>query len=60
MIEALKSIPALAMALESRGFGRRNARTSLAGLKSGSALLPDALGLAAAAAALLWPALLRW
>jgi energy-coupling factor transport system permease protein len=60
MIEAVKGIPLLAMALESRGFGRRNARTSLSGLKRGPALLADALAFAAVAAALLWPALIRW
>jgi len=60
MIEAVKGIPLLAMSLESRGFGRRNPRTSLSGLKKGFALLPDALALAAVAAALLWPALIRW
>lgn len=59
LIESVKAIPALAMALECRGFGRRNARTSYAGLRSGSTLLPDALALAAAAAGLLWPAFVR-
>jgi energy-coupling factor transport system permease protein len=60
LIESVKSIPLLAMALESRGFGRANARTSYAGLKGGVRLLPDALALAVAAAALLWPAAVRW
>jgi energy-coupling factor transport system permease protein len=60
MIEAVKGIPLLAMALESRGFGRRNPRTSLSRLRKGANLLPDALVLAGVAAALLWPALVRW
>ncbi|HTZ52693.1 MAG TPA: energy-coupling factor transporter transmembrane component T [Spirochaetia bacterium] len=60
MIEAVKGIPVLAMALESRGFGRRNPRTSFSGLKAGSRLFVDAMGLAAAAAALLWPLVVRW
>ena len=60
MIEAVKGIPVLAMALESRGFGRRNPRTSFSGLKEGSRLFVDAAGLAAAAVALLWPLVVRW
>jgi energy-coupling factor transport system permease protein len=60
LIEAVKGIPVLAMALESRGFGRRNPRTSYAELKKGRALLGDMLVLAAAAAALLWPAFVSW
>jgi energy-coupling factor transport system permease protein len=60
LIEAVKGIPALAMALESRGFGRRNARTSYAELKKGRALVGDMLVLAAASAALLWPVFFRW
>jgi energy-coupling factor transport system permease protein len=60
MIEAVKGIPVLAMALESRGFGRRNPRTSFAGLKGGRGLLVDGLSLAAVVAALLWPAFIRW
>jgi len=60
MIEAVKGIPVLAMALESRGFGRKNPRTSFAGLKEGPGLAVDAIALAVAAAALLWPALVRW
>ena len=59
LIESVKAIPLLAMALEGRGFGRRSARTSFAALKSASALAPDLLALAAAAAVLLWPAFLR-
>jgi len=60
LIEAVKGIPVLAMALESRGFGRRNPRTSYAELKRGRALAADMLVLAAASAALLWPAFIRW
>jgi energy-coupling factor transport system permease protein len=55
LIESVKGIPVLAMALESRGFGRRNARTTFAELKKGRPLARDMLVLAAAAAALLWP-----
>ncbi len=60
MIEAVKGIPVLAMALESRGFGRKNKRTSLVGLKEGAGLVVDVVALAAVCAALLWPALVRW
>jgi energy-coupling factor transport system permease protein len=60
LIEAVKGIPVLAMALESRGFGRRNRRTAFAELKSGRALVGDMLLLGAAACALLWPAFVRW
>ena len=58
LIESVKAIPLLAMALESRGFGRRNARTSYAGLKQGTSLLPDVLALAGAVLVLFWPLLL--
>jgi energy-coupling factor transport system permease protein len=60
LIEAVKGIPVLAMALEGRGFGRSNPRTSYAELKKGRALIGDMLVLVAASAALLWPAFLRW
>ena len=60
LIEAVKGIPLLAMALESRGFGRRNPRTTLAGLKQGRELIGDVMALAAAAAAFLWPLVVRW
>jgi energy-coupling factor transport system permease protein len=60
LIEAVKGIPLLAMALESRGFGRRNPRTSLAELKRGRRLIGDALALAAVTAAFLWPLAVRW
>jgi energy-coupling factor transport system permease protein len=46
LIHALKGIPLLAMALESRGYGRRNRRSSYAALKSGWMLAGD-LGIAA-------------
>ena len=58
LIESVKGIPVLAMALESRGFGRRNPRTTFAELKGGRALARDMLVLAAASAALLWPVFL--
>jgi energy-coupling factor transport system permease protein len=60
LIEAVKGIPLLAMALESRGFGRRNPRTSLAELKRGRALIADILALVAVTAAFLWPLAVRW
>ena len=41
LIEAVKGIPVLAMALESRGFGRRNPRTVYAELKKGRPLVLD-------------------
>jgi energy-coupling factor transport system permease protein len=59
LIEAVKGIPVLAMALESRGFGGRNPRTSFAELRTGLPFLRDMMVLAAAAAALLWPVLIR-
>ncbi len=59
LIEAVKGIPVLAMALESRGFGRSNARTAYAELKKGRALARDMLVFAAASAALLWPVFFR-
>jgi energy-coupling factor transport system permease protein len=58
MIEAVKSIPLLAMALESRGFGRREPRTALAQLPEGRDLLPHAVALAVVGVALLLPSLL--
>jgi energy-coupling factor transport system permease protein len=60
LIEAVKGIPVLAMALESRGFGRRNPRTSLAELRHGREIVGDILVLAAVSAALLWPLVVRW
>lgn len=60
LIEAVKGIPLLAMALESRGFGRRNPRTSLAELRHGRTLVVDILVLVGVSAALLWPLAVRW
>jgi energy-coupling factor transport system permease protein len=42
LILSVRRIPTLAMALESRGVGRRNPRTSYHNLKSGAAALRDA------------------
>ena len=55
-IEAVKGIPVLAMALESRGFGRANRRTEFLVLKSGSALVRDMMICAGVALLLLVPA----
>lgn len=52
MIQAVKGIPVLAMALETRGIGRKNRRTSFQDLKTGRAFLLDLLASAAAIAAL--------
>jgi energy-coupling factor transporter transmembrane protein EcfT len=60
LIEAVKGIPVLAMALESRGFGRRNPRTAFSELKRGRQLAADAVVCAALALAFLSPVLLRW
>ncbi len=60
LIEAVKSIPALAMALESRGFGRRNPRTAFAQLPAGHAFFRDMTVCLLLSAALLWPAFVRW
>jgi energy-coupling factor transport system permease protein len=60
LIEAVKSIPALAMALESRGFGRSNPRTAYAELKRGGAFARDMIFGLLASAAFLWPAFVRW
>jgi energy-coupling factor transport system permease protein len=57
-IEAVKGIPVLAMALESRGFGRKNPRTEFLRLKSGSALVKDMLACAGVAVLLVAPAFL--
>jgi len=43
MIQAVKGIPVLAMALETRGIGRKNVRSSFYELKSGRAFLTDLL-----------------
>ncbi|MBI9108152.1 MAG: energy-coupling factor transporter transmembrane protein EcfT [Spirochaetales bacterium] len=47
LIQAVKSIPALAMALDSKGFGRQNPRTSCRKLPHWSAIKPDIAGAAA-------------
>lgn len=60
LIQAVKGIPALAMALESRGFGRSGRRTSYAELKSGIGVLTDAFIGVWAAAFFLAPAFIRW
>jgi energy-coupling factor transport system permease protein len=58
-IEAVKGIPVLAMALESRGFGRVNARTEFLALKKGPGLLKDMAVCAGVTLLLLAPAFLR-
>jgi energy-coupling factor transport system permease protein len=55
LVEAVKGIPLLAMALESRGFGRRNTRTAFAELKRGGAFIRDAAVCLALAALFLCP-----
>ena len=60
LIEAVKGIPVLAMALESRGFGRRNPRTAYAELKRGRQLAADAVVCIAIALLFLSPAIIRW
>jgi energy-coupling factor transport system permease protein len=63
MVKAVKTIPTLAMALESRGFGRRGHRTSLVALPPARRFVLHALAVAAAGAAflvfLLLPAMRR-
>jgi energy-coupling factor transport system permease protein len=58
-IEAVKGIPVLAMALESRGFGRANPRTEFLALKTGAGLGKDLVVCAGVTLLLLLPALLR-
>jgi energy-coupling factor transport system permease protein len=60
LIEAVKGIPVLAMVLESRGFGRRNRRTSFVELKKGRLLLPDFAVCIAVAAVFIFPAFIPW
>jgi len=55
LIEAVKGIPVLAMALESRGFGRRARRTSLAQLKKGPVFARDIAAAAGATLLLIAP-----
>jgi energy-coupling factor transporter transmembrane protein EcfT len=54
----VKGIPLLAMALESRGFGRRNARTAYAELKKGGVFARDAAVCLALTALFLCPLVL--
>ena len=56
-IEAVKGIPVLAMALESRGFGRTNRRTEFLVLKRGPALARDMVVCAGVTLLLVVPAL---
>lgn len=66
LIQAVKSMPVLAMVLESRGFGRANPRSSWVELKKGGRLAADFLAAAAAAGVFLaavlvpWSRLLHW
>jgi energy-coupling factor transport system permease protein len=55
LIQAVKGIPALAIALECRGFGRRTPRTSLVSLKKGKGFAIDMLMCVAAAVVLVSP-----
>lgn len=56
LIEAIKGIPALAMALESRGFGRKTLRTSYAVLPPGNRFAVDIVIVLAVSAILIAPA----
>ena len=60
LIEAVKGIPVLAMALESRGFGRRNQRTVYAELKKGPRLVVDMAVCLGLALLFISPVFLRW
>jgi energy-coupling factor transport system permease protein len=60
LIEAVKGIPVLAMVLESRGFGRRAPRTSLAELRSGRAFAAHIVACAVLTLLLVWPAFVRF
>jgi energy-coupling factor transport system permease protein len=60
LIEAVKQIPVQAMALESRGYGRRGRRTSFAVLASGPRALRDACIAVGIAAILLAPGFICW
>jgi energy-coupling factor transport system permease protein len=60
LIEAVKGIPVLAMALESRGFGRRNQRTVYAELKKGWHLVGDMAVCLVLTLVFISPALVRW
>ncbi len=56
LIEAVKGIPVLAMALESRGFGKRTPRTSFAELRSGRQFYRHIALCAALTLLFVWPA----
>jgi energy-coupling factor transport system permease protein len=58
LIEAVKAIPVLAMALESRGFGRTTLRTSYAILPTGKRLAADLVIVIAVSALLIVPGLM--
>ena len=60
LIEAVKGIPLLAMALESRGFGRRNPRTVYAELKKGRRLVVDMTVCLCVGLFFISPGLVRW
>jgi energy-coupling factor transport system permease protein len=60
LIEAVKGIPVLAMALESRGFGRRNPRSVYAELKKGRRLVADMAVCLCLSFLFISPALVRW
>jgi energy-coupling factor transport system permease protein len=60
LIEAVKGIPLLAMALESRGFGRRNARSVYAELKKGRPLVLDMAICLCLGVLFISPGLVRW
>jgi energy-coupling factor transport system permease protein len=60
LIEAVKGIPLLAMALECRGFGRGNPRTAFPILKKGKELARDAAVCLLLSLAFISPALIRW
>jgi energy-coupling factor transport system permease protein len=55
LIQAVRGMPVLAMALEGRGFGRKGRRTTYGELKRGSGLAVDMCIAAAVAAVLLLP-----
>ncbi len=58
LIEAIKGIPSLAMALESRGFGRKTLRTSYAVLPAANRFASDLAIVVAVSAVLIVPAFL--
>jgi energy-coupling factor transport system permease protein len=59
LIEAVKGIPVLAMALESRGFGKRTPRTSFAELSKGRVFRRHVAVCVALTVLFVWPAFLR-